>query len=148
MREDEIILLQTLLTQEYFEDIIPAPVNKYIKYNTYDTAQPIKTQMYSNEIGANEIGSEDVIECDTTVDKLSAKIGKLFPNKSSELIFSNEPELCSFDVILTLIKDNNKKSSHADPYIESLTKYHLKEILVKEYNKLEENYMNEILEIL
>ena len=144
LRDDEIILLQTLLTQEYFEDIIPAPVNKYISNNTYDTAQPVKTQIYSNEIG-----TEDVIECDKTVEKkLPPKIGKLFPNKSSELIFSNDPELCSFDIILTLIKDNNKNSSQREPKIQSLTKYHLKELLVKEYNKLEESYTNQILEIL
>jgi hypothetical protein len=48
LRENEIILLQSLLTQEYFEDIIAAPQNQYITTNTYDTTQPIKGQKYSN----------------------------------------------------------------------------------------------------
>ena len=48
LTDNEIILTNSLLTQEYFEKLIPAPLNKYIKYNTYGTTKPIISQSYSN----------------------------------------------------------------------------------------------------
>ena len=48
LREDEIILLNSLLTQSYFDNITYAPTNKYITYNTYDTTKPLIAQKYSN----------------------------------------------------------------------------------------------------
>ena len=50
LTDNEIILMNSLLTQEYFENLIPAPVNKYIKYNSYDTTKPIISQPYSNVV--------------------------------------------------------------------------------------------------
>ena len=44
----EIILLQSLLTQEYFDNMIPVIKNPYVSFNTYDTAQPFITQAYEN----------------------------------------------------------------------------------------------------
>jgi len=168
LRDDEIILLQSLLNQDYFEDLVPAPINKFVKYNTFDTTQPIKSQVYSNEAdfihsakagpgpdaiaSANEAGpgasasasapTTDIIECNQSVEKnITGQWAKFFSDKYSEIIFSNEPELCSFDVILTLIKDNNKD-------IDPITKYQLKEILVEAYQPLLETYTYEILQIL
>ena len=46
LQEDEVILLQSLLTHEYFDDLIPVIVNKYIKYNTWDNVQPLQSQSY------------------------------------------------------------------------------------------------------
>jgi hypothetical protein len=155
LRNDEIILLQTLLTQEFFENLIPAPINKYISYNTYDTAQPIKTQVYSNETEFDfnkqlKLNQSDVdVECSKSIENtVTGTWAKFFSNKSTELIFSNEPELCSFDIILTLIKDNNKLSVSTANDTSTLTKYHLKEILVSEYQNLLETYNYEILQIL
>jgi hypothetical protein len=50
LRENEIILLQSLLTQEYFDNIILAPINKYITYNSYDTSVPLSAQKHSDEV--------------------------------------------------------------------------------------------------
>ena len=155
LRNDEIILLQSLITQEFFEDLIPAGINKYVAYNTYDTAQPIKTQLYSNETEFDfnkqlKSNQADVdVECNKSIENtVTGPWAKFFSNKSTELIFSNEPELCSFDIILTLIKDNNKLSVSTENDYSTLTKYHLKEILVSEYQNLQETYNYEILQIL
>ena len=48
LNEDEIILLQSLLTNDYFDDLIPDITNKYISFNSYDTAEPNITQKYDN----------------------------------------------------------------------------------------------------
>ena len=65
LRKDELILLQSLLVNkpDYFEDIVPEPINNFIKYNTYDTSEPINSQIYSN-----------VIEISKTESKLDSKI--------------------------------------------------------------------------
>jgi hypothetical protein len=162
LKEDEIILLQSLLTQEYFEDLVPAPLNKYVKYNTYDTTQPIKSQVYSNaadfisasaqvqaqvQVQSQSTSSAtelpDLIECNQTFENsVTGYWSTFFSDKYSEIIFSNEPELCSFDIILTLIKDNNATRDI------TLNKYQLKEILVEEYQRYLDTYTHEILQIL
>jgi len=51
LAEDEIIILGSLLTQEYFENLVSDVVNPYIKHNSYDTSNPaIIRQVYSNEV--------------------------------------------------------------------------------------------------
>jgi hypothetical protein len=47
---NEILLFQSLITQEYFEGLIPATKNKYVKHNTYDSVEPILTEHYDNTV--------------------------------------------------------------------------------------------------
>ena len=49
LEEDEIILLQSLITQDYFENLIPVISNPFVKSLNYDTANPIISQTYSNK---------------------------------------------------------------------------------------------------
>ena len=168
LKEDEIILLESLLTQAYFADLIPIPVNKYITYNTFDTAKPFKTQPYNNEVDMESTvaavaavaptmaiaatTAEPEKNCDITKGPkvVGAWANVLFTSKSSELAFSTEPELCSFDVILTCINDNNKNvaEAQAPAPAQPLTKYKLKEIVAAEYIKLQATYNFELLQIL
>ena len=49
--DHEIILLQSLLDGDYFDDLIPFDTNKYVQNITYDIANPATIgQHYSNEI--------------------------------------------------------------------------------------------------
>ena len=43
-------MVQSILTQEYFETLVPAVINKYTKYNSYDEAEPSMTQIYENNV--------------------------------------------------------------------------------------------------
>lgn len=45
LNENEILMIQSLLTQDYFEGLIPAVINNYAKYNIYDQAEPLKTRI-------------------------------------------------------------------------------------------------------
>jgi hypothetical protein len=54
LEPDEILLLQSLLTPDYFEKLIPALTNKYIQFNTYDETQPQITQIYNNVFTPNQ----------------------------------------------------------------------------------------------
>lgn len=80
LNNNEVILLGSLLTQKYFEDLIPISINKYVNYNTYDTAKPSKTLEYSNNI---EIKDGEII---TQINK-----NKPIPKKlTKKIIIANE----------------------------------------------------------
>ena len=136
LRENEIILLQSLLTQDYFENIITAKVNPYIKHNTYDTTQPIIAQKYSNLEDYTEPEPAAEPECVSTVkDHIATKYWQaIFPAKSQEQIYSTA---CSFAAILKIIRDFTQDST--------LTQNNIKEVLFAEYQKI---YSNQILQIL
>lgn len=48
LNENEIILLESLLTQEYFDNLVPALMNPYAKQTTFIMSQPKITQPYDN----------------------------------------------------------------------------------------------------
>ena len=60
--ENEVILLQEMVAQEYFDALIPSTMNIYTEYNTYDTTQPninlkgmIKEEVNYTDFDNNEI---------------------------------------------------------------------------------------------
>ena len=93
LNENEIILLHSLLTEGYFDDLVEVKKNPYIKNNTFETGQPLKTQTYANTIKKNQLeeGEEGeeasdileptVIEPSTTespiIVKPTKKLGKI-----------------------------------------------------------------------
>jgi hypothetical protein len=128
LREDEIIMLQSLLTRAYFDDLVPAPINMFTKYNTYDTAEPLITQAYSSSVDAVERVEDE--KCGKpTVSKLGGKWKAVFPTGMMELAFPDEPPKCTFDLILTLVR-------YHDPDNAGISKNELKEVLYDEYAKL------------
>jgi hypothetical protein len=60
LREDEIIVLQSLLTPEYFDQMFPLIVDPPIKNNSYDEALPIVSQMYDNVVADFKISDVNV----------------------------------------------------------------------------------------
>lgn len=153
LREDEVIILQSLLVNkpDYFEGLVPAPINSFVKYNTYDTAQPLDTQAYTTDIELEKAGDEPELsinedtECPRpTVDtKVAGKNWRTaFPSTFMELVFPNNPPMCSYDLILTLIKRDNPTDA------KQLTREELREILVNEYMTFYSEYSREILGIL
>ena len=144
LRDNEIILLQSLLTQDYFEDLIPAPTNEFIKYNTYDTVEPLKTEAYSS--AAKDYIASNIDEASTKcenklLDEIKGMWGRVLPPDNKEREYSNSPSICTFQVILDLIK-------HNDPSNIKLTKQNLKELLNDEYISLYEEHQYAILETL
>jgi len=144
LREDEIILLQSLLTQDYFDNLVPASLNtSYIKYNTYDTAQPLDTQIYSDKVDMDNGNKGKDTDCPVGKAKpvsASSQWKSIFPPGSVELSFLTDPRICTFSLILTLVKQNVPDSK--------VTNSELKEILIDEYNKLIGENKNVLLTIL
>jgi hypothetical protein len=167
LNPDEIILLQTLLTQEYFEDIIPAPFNKYITLNTYETTQPIISQTYANVIDLQIPGAAPPApalgpavqapateECKYNTGSISGELGKkLFPATNKERVYENNPRVCTFEMILTILKNHvarneTTRNEITRNEIQNMTKLDLKEVLIGEYTKLYPEFKTQLMNIL
>lgn len=144
INENEIILLQSLLTQEYFDELTYESDNKYVKTNTYDTSEPNLTVSYSNIIERllkHDVENKyDNINCTLErTERVGGKLSTFFPKDTIELIFGTTPEICSFRVIETIINDNNSEIT--------INTNKLKQDLIEEYEKYKD-YMFEIIDIL
>ena len=132
LNHDEIILLQSLLTGDYFDDLVPDIASKYISFNSYDNVEPNKKQKYDNEYIApldktvtDDIGVQpdnssmrNVIPvvsdkaklkiyhtCPVEVKNVFAKLKMKFRGGYRDIIFSNESAICSFDIALTILRN-------------------------------------------
>jgi hypothetical protein len=142
LRDNEIILIQSLLTQEYFETLIPAITNKYTKYNSYDEAQPIITQVYDNTIPSldHAIGRKNEPICETKINKniTSSVWNKCFPDNYSEIEYDKRNS-CTFKFIIDLIERKTGKKLQINQ---------VKNELFEEYKKYIEKYIDKITNIL
>jgi len=142
LRDNEIILVQSIITQEYFETLIPAVTNKYTRYNSYDETEPIITQVYDNKIPSLDqaIGRKNELVCDKKEkDHITSSIWKkCFPDNYVELEYSKY-NFCTFNFIIDLIE---KKTG------EKYTINEIKNHLFGEYKKYIEKYEDKIVDIL
>ena len=142
LRENEMILIQSLLTQDYFETLIPAITNKYIKHNSYDEVEPIISQVYDNIIPSldHAIGRKNITICNKkTNEHISSNVWKkCFPDNYSEIEY-NKFNYCTFNFIIDIIekKTGNKLSINQ-----------VKNELFEEYKKYLAEYINKITDIL
>ena len=115
--DDEIIVLQSVLTQEYFHNLIAAPSPGIHLKKTFFTSQPELTEggiLFEEELEAEAIDDErdtkDPKEleqreaaCDPPTRTVVAGTYKsVFPVDSIELIFPTSPLPCTFDLIRTI----------------------------------------------
>jgi hypothetical protein len=143
LRDNEIILIESLLTKEYFETLIPAVTNKYITHNSYDEVQPILTQVYENKISS--LDQESIIKkssgsCEKTFKKhITSGIWKdCFPENYGEIEYSKNI-MGTYTLIIDLIE---RKTT------QKLTVNQIKNELFNEYKKYLGEYLNKIVDIL
>jgi len=136
LRDDEIIILQDLLTQEFFENLIPAEINRYAKYNTYDTAEPIiVSQIKPKDFELDEIinpyHDRDCVKSSPTNIK-SIYWRKCFPSSYKEIEYAGS-NYCPLYLIIDLVKEINKKD---------LTVKEVKDDLFEIYSNLTDKFTN------
>ena len=131
-----MLILQDLLTQEFFENLIPADINKYAKYNTYDTAEPIISQTYKNNFELDEIINpnhiRDCFPSEPTIIKSVTWI-KCFPKTYKEVAYTGKSKFCALYLIIDIIKQFKGTN---------VTIEDIKDILIDEYKRLTDNYKN------
>lgn len=136
LKDDEIIILQDLLTQEFFENMNPSEINRYARYNTYDTAEPILTQTYNKDMDLDEmINPYHVRDCVQNIpNKITSKLWrKCFPNNYKEIVYTGS-NFCSLYLVIDLVKKIHKTD---------LTVEKVKDDLIDIYSKLTNNFTNE-----
>jgi hypothetical protein len=136
LRDNEILILQDLLTQEFFESLIPADINKFAKYNTYDTAEPIISQSYKKNIELNEVinpnHERDCFRSEPA--PIKSIIWKhCFPGSYKEVNY-NGSNFCALYLMIDLIKEFKGID---------LTVEEIKDVLIDEYRALTDNYKNQ-----
>uniref|UniRef100_A0A6C0LK88 Uncharacterized protein n=1 Tax=viral metagenome TaxID=1070528 RepID=A0A6C0LK88_9ZZZZ len=139
LNDDEIIMLQTLLNNEYFDKLIPSTANKYVKYNSFDETNPIKTQPYDNVVTSLTEPESKNENCNKELkNKIVGLWSKCFPAKYKEHDYGNTIN-CTYSIIIDIIeKFNGIKKKHNE----------IKKDLVSEYNKYLSKYGDKIIDIL
>jgi hypothetical protein len=144
LRDNEIILIQSLLTSDYFENLIPIITNKYIKHNSYDEVKPITTQVYDNVIPSldDAIGRKNKSICyKNKKEYITSSIWKnCFPQNYIEIEYSKY-NFCTFNFIIDLIEKKTTKKISINE---------IKNVLFEIYKKYIniENYHDKIVDIL
>jgi hypothetical protein len=141
LNNDEIIMIQSLL-KEYFElNLVPSITNQYVKYNSYDEAEPALTQLYENSI--ENISKEQEVSqkicLPKTGDKITSGLWRaIFPDTYKDVTYG-KTRICTFTTVIDLIEKNTN---------EKVTINQLKNILYEEYRNYLQEYQQKIVDIL
>ena len=125
INDNELFLLESLLSKDYFRDLVPYNINKYVQNIEYDIATPMISQNYSKDVTLEEqvkmreisnkpkedSGMSHYIT-DCIQDTKSRVIGndklgswrRIFPTISTEIIFGNSI-VCSFIPIIYILQE-------------------------------------------
>ena len=154
IRNNEVIMLQSLLTNEYFDGLIQFPQSDYVKNITFEQAVPsISTKKYDNLVSldkqdfekknidqlVDELGIQCIKETVDVVGNVTTSYWKkFFPKNCREIIFHNSAR-CSFYVLLLILQKTTN---------EFLSIEQLKITLWNAYNEYMPNYQTQIVDIL
>ena len=136
LKTDEVILLQSLLSTDYFDDLIPSITNKYVSNTAYDNVEPLTSAPYSNLFEIDGQVKESKVCAHIKRAALSKKWKSQFPDDSVGIVFDNNPASCTFDTFLTIVQDNKKNSD--------ITIGNLKETLSIKYIEIANTNLNEL----
>ena len=130
--------MQSLLTQDYFETLVPALINKYVQYNSYDEVEPIISQTYENVIPSLDaaIGRKNENKCDIKVlNKITSIMwNDCFPNSYKEIEYEKN-NYCTFKVIIDLIE--RKTGEKMETFSDTVSKlFHHKYLFLIHENNL------------
>jgi len=117
VEENEVILLQSVLEGDYFDDLVPFQTNKYVRQMNYDFADPAISQKYDQTIPLNkqtEMSAENtnaddfLLEC--VKETLKSVIGnqesywkKVLPANAKEVIF-NDSAICTYYAVIDIVQ--------------------------------------------
>jgi len=152
LNDSELLLLQSILESDYFDDLIPFQTNKYVESVTYDLAIPSISQKYEQIIPLDkqsQIGSENmnmeqyVVEC--VKENLKSVIGnqdsywkKVIPTNAKEIVY-NDSIICSYYVLIDILQ---RRSNYLT------TVQTLKSVLWRKYSMYMDKHKNKIIELL
>ena len=114
LHENELILLQSLITGDYFDELVPEIRNSYVKYISYDYAEPYVSQPYSDSYEDVAQMQEDIEEvilkdsiCIPKKKSIFGNIKDILPLDFKELFYFETSPKCSFQVFIDIMEDMN-----------------------------------------
>ena len=143
LSKKEIILLEDVLLNKYFEDLIMVEFNRYINDETiYEIVNPDKHIPYKTLFNMT-INNKKVNQCVYTPDKaLTLKYWKEYIISTDEIEITHykQSPFCTFQIICDIINDSLKKekSSHKD--LDIIT---LKKELYQEFIRIKKSKANQ-----
>ena len=139
LRENEMIILQSLLTDEFFENMIPSDINKYAKNNTFDNTEPIITHPYVNTMTLDEaINPNQVRDCfpSNPVKFTTAKWKKCFPTNYKEIEYKGS-KYCAIYLFIDIMNKVHQKELGVNE---------IKDALFEEYKKITQNFKKQLVD--
>ena len=119
LNPNEFIILESLLTNDYFNDLIPFQMNSYVRNITYELSKPDVTQKYQDVVPLAEQMDTVMEDTDEFAVQCIRKVSEVYGNSSNiwrkrlprmkagkeiKEIYFNESNNCSFYVIIQLLK--------------------------------------------
>jgi hypothetical protein len=136
INSDEIILLQEMITQEYFEELSSIGINKYLRGKTYDTANPLMSDVvFSNEASLDDVinpAYEKNYEVSNPTKIYNKYPREMFPENYKEIIYSGNND-CGLYLVINLFEKINGSS---------ISIHDLKQLLVAEYIRYTNDTLN------
>lgn len=130
LTNNEVILLDTILAEDYFDNLEEAYQNKYIIHTVPEFTQPQITQKYETKQELTKLMKpEKEKQCILKTSDIRGKWSKYFQEEYNEFIYKNTPN-CTFELLLDIIVDYGLYET-----VESL-----KNILITKYRELIKKY--------
>jgi hypothetical protein len=112
LRDNEIILLEDLLYGEYFENLIPAKRNVYIKdRSTWDTTEPAQTAVYDNQFEIDSLMKTDSVNpcvvLEPSLKKLSLGNWRDQGLQNYQIMEFRSSINCTWELMKEIINNNN-----------------------------------------
>ena len=104
LTDNEIILLQSILFNEYFDNLIAMKDSTYVKNNVFDNVEPIQSIPYDNQYVFTSNVQKYITKCEIQEKSIFGKNKKIF-KKFKEIIFNASNSVCTFDIIITILND-------------------------------------------
>jgi hypothetical protein len=121
INDDEFILLQSLLTNEYFENLEPFQMDRYVKNITYDFAEPVESQSYINTniydmknkiSGVSGAFDEEKAKCIKEIREVYGNAEsywkQILPKTVKEIVLNRQP-YCSFYLLMMILYEKTGK---------------------------------------
>jgi len=120
LNDNEFIILESLLTNEYFEDLIPFQKSVHVNNITYELANPSISTKYDNYIPLesqqinpgpltenDELAVQCIKEIREVVGNATSYWKNLFPKSCKEIVFDNTNR-CSFYIMIHILQESKK----------------------------------------
>jgi hypothetical protein len=146
INENEFIILHSLLTTTYFDDLVPFQVNSFIKNVTYDFANPRISNKYSYAVSmadqkeldgeklaeVNEYGVECIKDTIPLVGNVTSYWRAIFPKDTKEYVLDST-KYCSYYVIIHILQKKYKTAISIENI--KLSLWNAYEPFMKDYSK-------------